>query len=334
MLPLQTKRKHQFQFMKEKDFVNRNSAKWTHVLNMVSKKSMASGEDLAEAYLDITSDLAYSQTHYPDSSTTNKLNELAFLLHNHIYKREPTKWSRFITIWTRELPTIMYECRKSLLFSFIVFMFFTLVGVFSQLHDAEYARLILGDSYVNMTLENINQGVPTHVYNTSPEIDDFIYITINNLLVDLKTFVSGIFTSLGTIYILFINAIMLGSFQTFFFQQGVGWESVLAIWQHGALEIPACIISGAAGITLGHGWLFPKSYSRFEAFKRSAKKGLKIMMAIIPITIIAGFIESFITRHTEIPDAIRIAAILAEFAFVILYFVVYPFKFRKEAEHV
>lgn len=320
--------------MKEKDFVNRNSAKWTHVQNMVSKRLPASGEDLAEAYLDLTSDLAYAQTHYPGTSTAKKLNELAFILHNHIYQKEPTRWSRLLTIWTQELPTVMYECRKSLLFSFVVFMLFTMVGVFSQMQDPEYARAVMGDSYVEMTLENIRDGRPTHVYASSPKIDSFLLITFNNLMVDLRTFISGIFTSIATIYILFYNAIMLGSFQTFFFQHGVGWESVLAIWQHGALEIPACIISGAAGITLGHGWLFPKTYSRFEAFKRSAKQGMKIMLAIIPITIMAGFIESFITRHTEIPDSIRIAAIVLEFSFIILYFVIYPRRFRKEDGHV
>lgn len=333
-LPLHHERKYEIEQMKEKDFVNRNSDKWMRTLNMLSKKTLASGEDLAEAYLDITSDLAYAQTHYPSSSTTQKLNQLAFSLHNHIYQKEPTRWSRLLTIWTKELPTTMYECRKAMLFSFLVFMLFAMVGVFSQLQDPDYARMIVGDGYVDMTLQNIENGTPTHVYSKDPEMTSFIYITFNNLLVDLRTFVSGIFTSIATIYILFVNAIMLGSFQTFFFQHGAGWESVLAIWQHGALEIPACIISGAAGITLGHGWLFPKTFSRLKAFKQSAKKGLKIMLAIIPITILAGFIESFITRHTEIPDPIRIIAIIGEFAFIILYFVVYPRRFRKEAEHV
>ena len=319
--------------MKEKDFVNRNTAKWSNILSLINKKTMSKGEDLAEAYLDLTSDLAYAQTHYPGSSTTLRLNELAFRLHNKIYRKEPITWKRIVEIWTHKLPKTMYECRKSLLFSFVVTLLFTAVGMFSQLQDSDYVRDVLGNDYVEMTLRNIRNGQPTHVYNSSPEINSFFEITVNNLLVDLRTFVLGIFTSLGTIFILFYNGIMLGSFQTFFFQHEVGWESVLAIWQHGALEIPAMIISGAAGITLGHGWLFPKTYSRFEAFKRSAKKGLKIMMAIIPITIIAGFIEAFITRHTEIPDPIRIATIVFEFAFVIFYFVIYPRRFRKEAEN-
>ena len=311
-----------------------NTAKWHRISMYVSNNVLSTDDDIAEAYLDLTSDLSFAQTHYPDSHTTKKLNELAFQLHNKIYRKEPTRWSRLLKVWTEDLPRVMYECRKSLLFSFVVFMLFTLIGVFSQLQDKEYARDVVGNSYVEMTIENIRNGKPTHVYSSSPEVASFIEITFNNLMVDFRTFVAGIFTSIGTIIILFFNGIMLGSFQTFFFQYGVGWESVLAIWQHGALEIPACIISGAAGITLGHGWLFPKTYSRLEAFKRSAKQGLKIMLGVVPITILAGFIESFITRHTELPTSLRTTTIIVEFSFIIFYFVIYPRKFRKENRHV
>ena len=320
--------------MKEKDFVRLNTAKWHRISMFVSNDVLSTDDDIAEAYLDLTSDLSFAQTHYPDSITTKKLNELAFQLHNKIYRKEPTRWSRLLKVWTEDLPRVMYECRKSLLFSFVVFMLFTLIGVFSQLQDQDYARDVIGNSYVEMTINNIRNGKPTHVYSSSPEVASFIEITFNNLMVDFKTFVAGIFTSIGTIIILFFNGIMLGSFQTFFFQYGVGWESVLAIWQHGALEIPACIISGAAGITLGHGWLFPKTYSRLEAFKRSAKQGLKIMLGVVPITILAGFIESFITRHTELPTPVRITTIIVEFSFIIFYFVIYPRKFRNENRHV
>ncbi len=312
--------------MKENVFIKKNIEKW---------KNMSAGtnidpEAMADAYLDLTSDLAYVQTHYPDSPLNESLNDMAFKMHNIIYRKKGNTFPKFIKIWTEGLPKIMYESRYVLLFSFAIFMLFTLFGVISQINNTDYAKDVLGVEYVSQTIENIEQGKPTDIYNSEPETSMFLSITLNNLLVDLKTFAYGIFTSLGAIIILFYNAIMLGSFQTFFFQYGVGWESVLSIWQHGALEIPAIIISGAAGITLGNGWLFPKSYSRLQAFKLSAKKGLKIMLGVIPITIIAGFIESFITRHVETPTPIRIAAIVVEFAFVIFYFVLLPMKYRNK----
>ena len=316
--------------MKENVCIQKNQDKWKKASDELNINSWQSPDVLADMYLDITSDLAYAQTHYPESQIIDSLNNLAFRMHNTIYKKKSGGFKRFVEIWTKDIPKIMYESRKMLWLSFIAFMVFTLFGMISQLHDQDYARTVMGEGYVDMTIHNINQGKPTDVYSSSPEVSSFLAITLNNLLVDLKTFAAGIFTSLGTILILFFNGIMLGCFQTFFFQYGVGWESVLAIWQHGALEIPACIISGAAGITLGHGWLFPKTYSRMEAFKISAKKGLKIMLAIIPITVIAGFIEGFITRHTELPTSLRITTIVIEFAFIIFYFIILPMKYKNK----
>ena len=48
------------------------------------------------------------------------------------------------------------------------------------------------------------------------------------------------------------------------------------------------------------------------------------MVGIAPIIVMAGFIEGYLTRHTETPDAIRGLFIFLCLAFVLLYFVWYP----------
>ena len=103
----------------------------------------------------------------------------------------------------------------------------------------------------------------------------------------------GLLTSFGTGYMLLSNGIMVGAFQTFFYQHDLLWESSLAIWLHGTLEIWAIIVAGAAGLALGNGWLFPGTYSRVESFRRGAKRGLKIVIGTVPVFIMAGFIEGF-----------------------------------------
>ena len=121
---------------------------------------------------------------------------------------------------------------------------------------------------------------------------------------------------------------MIGAFQMFFFQHDLLWESMLAIWLHGTLEIWSIIVAGAAGLALGNGWLFPVTYSRLESFKRGAKRGVKIVVGTIPIFIMAGFIESFITRHTELPNILRLSLILISLAFIIFYYIYLPNKKR------
>ena len=123
---------------------------------------------------------------------------------------------------------------------------------------------------------------------------------------------------------LLYNGILIGAFQTFFYQLGLLWESSLAIWLHGTLEIWAIIVAGAAGLALGNGWLFPGTYSRLESFKRGAKKGLKIVVGTVPVFIMAGFIEGFITRHTGLPDTLRLGFILLSLSFILFYYIYLP----------
>lgn len=322
--------------MKESEFIQINGAKWRGIEAFVegttkANTSKITPEELADAYLDLTSDLAFSRTNYPESQTTTYLNNLTFDLHNRIYRKERMRWERFKRIWTHKIPLTLYQARNALLLSLVAFLVFTIFGVISQINSPGYASKVMGSYYVEMTLENINKGKPTDVYASEPEVDTFLMIVFNNLWVDLRTFLGGILTSFGALIILLYNGLMLGCFQTFFFQHGVGWESVLSIWQHGALEIPTIILSGAAGITMGNGWLFPGTYSRYEAFKRSAKRGLIILAGVAPVTIVAAFIEGFLTRHTEFPTLLRIIAIVLELAFIICYFGILPFKRGKEA---
>ena len=125
------------------------------------------------------------------------------------------------------------------------------------------------------------------------EVNMFLGITINNIKVAVYAFVFGVLLGIGTLYIMLQNGIMLGSFQYFFFDKGLGWESVRTIWIHGTIEISVIIIAGCAGLVLANGMLFPGTYTRIESFRRGVVNGMKIMLSTVPFFIIAGFLEGF-----------------------------------------
>lgn len=310
--------------MKEVTFIRRNIEKWKATEKVVEQAAKLSPDQLADAYTDLTADLSFAQTHFPNSRITIYLNNLASALHNTIYRNKREKWSRIITFWSQEVPHAMYNGRRELLTSFIIFVASVLIGVLSAANDENFVRLILGNSYVDMTLDNIARGEPMAVYSGASEVPMFLQITLNNIMVSFNCFAMGLLTSFGTGYMLLVNGIMIGAFQTFFYQHGLLWESTLAIWLHGTLEIWAIIVAGAAGLALGNGWLFPGTYSRIESFRRGAKKGLKMVVGTVPIFIMAGFIEGFITRHTELPDLLRLGLILTSLAFIIFYYIYLP----------
>lgn len=306
--------------MREALFVKQNSIKW----ESYEKIKASRPDELAERFIEITDDLAYAKTFYPKSKTTAYLNGLAARLHQSIYINKKEKKSRFFTFWKTELPFIFYQYRNQLLYSATFFLFFTCIGALSAGHDDTFVRLILGDDYVNMTNANIDKGDPFGVYKQHDPFMMFLMIALNNIRVSCFAFVFGILCSVGTVVLLMYNGIMLGSFQYYFFSKGLGMASVLVIWIHGTLEISAIVISGAAGLILGNSLLFPKTYSRLISFKRGAKDGLKIIIGLIPLFIIAALLESFVTRHTSMPTWLSGSILATSFFFIIWYVVIYP----------
>lgn len=316
--------------MREAAFVKQNKDKWLKFESLLQNKKTVSPEVLSSIYLEVSDHLSYAQTFYPNSNTVIYLNEIASSAHQRIYSNKKESRNRFLSFYLREFPSQFYAFQKQLLLSFIIFLLFAAIGAFSAAHDASFVRSVLGDEYVNMTLENIANKDPMAVYKEMSSSDMFLGITLNNIKVGLMAFSLGILGGLGTIFILMQNALMLGSFQYFFFDKGVFWESVRTIWIHGTIEISVIIVAGCAGLVIGKSILFPNTYSRLRSFTMGVKNGLKIIMSTIPFFVVAGFLEGFVTRLTEMPGWLSVAIITASLGLILFYYVYYPIYLHKK----
>jgi len=315
--------------MREAQFVKRNADKWRDIEeNPPAAGRQADPDELVDNFVELTDDLSYARTFYPDANVTRYLNGLAAQMHRGLMQNRREDQGRFVSFWKYELPTLFYQSQRLLLVATLVFLAACVLGWVSAAHDNTFVRLILGDAYVNMTLENIKKGDPLGVYNSMDQGTMFVQITLNNIYVAFRTFIFGLFASFGTVVMLFYNGVMLGSFQYFFFERGLLLDSVLKIWIHGTLEISAIVIAGCAGLTVGNSLLFPGTFSRMESFKRGMKQGLKIAIGLVPIFITAGFLESFVTRLT-LPAPVSAGIILVSAAFIIWYFVIYPIQLNR-----
>ncbi len=310
--------------MRENIFIEQNKEKWQDFEELLKEKKR-NPDKISESFVEITDDLSYARTFYTNRSVRLYLNGTAQQIFRDVYKNKRVKWHKLIDFWTTDLPATMYMIRKDLLLATLIFIGALLIGVFSTMQDIDFVRVILGDDYVNLTEENIARGDPMAIYKSSDEIEMFFGITFNNLRVALMCFVMGAFFCVGSIFVALYNGIMLGSFQYFFYAKDVLIDSLFAVWLHGTLEISAIVIATAAGITMGKGLLFPGTLSRLESFQISARRGMKVMIGLFPVIVMAGFIESFLTRYTDMPLLIRGAVILLSFIFIMGYFVIYPY---------
>ncbi|MCR4030498.1 MULTISPECIES: stage II sporulation protein M [Flavobacterium] len=317
--------------MREIAFIKQNKEKWLEFELAIFGKAKKNPDELANLYIQMMNDLAYAQTYYPKSKTVVYLNHLASQIYQKIYKTKRTDRNQFIDFFKIDVPLLVYEYKRYLLYAFALFFVTVSIGVISARYDQDFVRLILGDEYVNMTLENIKKGNPMAVYGSGSNWGSFIGITVNNLFVGAKCYFYGIFAGIGTFTIFLQNCIMLGSFQYFFYEQGVFWKSVRGIWIHGSMEIFAIVIETTAGFILGASILFPKTFSRLNSFKIGFKNSFKIFLSTFPFTISAGFLEGFITRYSiDMPNWLSSFIILITLAIISFYYLIYPFIVHKK----
>ncbi|MFO8054297.1 MAG: stage II sporulation protein M [Bacteroidales bacterium] len=310
--------------MQEATFIRNNNPRWKEAERFLKAKRNISPERLATIFTQLNDDLAYARTYYPNSRTVKYLNQLTIQFHQKINISKKYNLRRIYDFFRYHYPLLIYKNRIFLFYSFLIFALSASIGALSAANDQHFVRLIMGDNYVEMTLENIKKGQPTGIYKSMEPLPMFAYITLNNIRVAFITFGAGILAALGTGFLLLQNGIMLGSFQYFFAQHNVLQESAMAIWMHGALEIFSIIVAGAAGLVLGNSLLFPGTYPRLVSLKKGAQQGVRIVFGLLPFFIIAGFIESYLTRHAQI-NWLSLMIIGASVLIILGYFFIYPF---------
>lgn len=314
--------------MREAQFLKQNAEKWRQYETEVHH--FDNPDTFADRFIELTDDLAYARTFYPQSNTARYLNGITSLFHQKIYRNKKEKSSRITSFWQYELPYLFKQYHWQLLYAFLFFIVFCFAGALSAKYDDSFLRIILGDGYVNMTNENIEKGDPFGVYGNSGSFVMFLEIAFHNIQVAFISFVLGITFSIGTVLLLIQNGIMVGAFLQFFIARHMGQQAVLAIFIHGTIELSVIVIASCAGLILGNGLLFPKTYSRWHSVMKGGRDGMKIVFGLIPFFMLAAFLESYVTRHYQhMPAWSKLAILVSSITLIIWYFIIYPIQLHK-----
>lgn len=306
--------------MKEARFIALNKEKWSE---MEKWQELDSGR-LAANFVELSDDLAFARTFYPGSDVVGYLNRLISHYQVSINSGRPERKGGLLKFWKLDFPLLIAREYKTLCFALFFFLLSAGIGAFSVAHDVDFAQLILGRGYMDMTIENIRSGKPMGVYGTMEEWNMFVSITVNNIKVSFVAFALGLFFSVGTLWILFRNGVMVGVFNYFFYQHELLSHSLSSTMAHGTFELTAIVLAGGAGLIMGNSFLFPGTYTRLHSFRQGALTGIKIIVGLIPFFVIAGWIESFITRHTDQTPLVGVVCVVLSVAGIVAYFVVYP----------
>lgn len=313
--------------MTESTFAERYRGKWAEIEEQLHSETNKNADTLASQYVELSEDLSYAQTYFPNSRTVHYLNQLAIKAYTTLLEAKRTEKNAFLQFWQIDLPEVFWRNRNYFLYSLLLFCLFAGIGIVSSLYEKEeFTNLILGPFYVQMTIENIENENPFGVYEDKDPIFMFLRIFFNNIRVAFFAFAMGLLSFIGTSIIILENGIMLGTFFTLFHEYNLLAESLLTVYIHGTLEISAIVLGSAAGLRLGSSFMFPKSYSRVASFTTASRDGIKIIISTIPLFFVASVLESFVTGYIGEGWLIKSLIILASLGFVGWYYFILPYQ--------
>jgi uncharacterized membrane protein SpoIIM required for sporulation len=306
--------------LREGLFIKKNKDRWERVQNETTKDA----DEIAKDFVQLVDDLGYAKTFYPGSRATKYINSLASRIYLNIYSNRREESNRFVSFWKYDVPLTVKKHHRIIIVSLIIFFIFFAVGFFSASREPEFVREVLGAGYVNMTEQNIEEGNPFGVYQDPNAVVMFIRIMINNIMVSFIYFSKGILLGIPSLVSLGKESIRLGAFEHMFYVRGLGLQAVTTVLIHGLLELAAIIIACAAGVVMGTSFLFPGTKRRLHAFQQGTKDGVKMVVGLVPVFVIAAFYEGFITRYYTMPLPLNLLILFTSAIFIIWYFIVYP----------
>lgn len=290
--------------MEEREFVAGSREVWERLASAVALvrsrgvKGMGAPalRQMHEDYRHAAADLAYSQTHYPRSETTAYLNRLVGSAHGELYGDRPRRIGAAWRFVTREYPRLVRRCWRPVLLSAAILSAAVVLGWVLVYTDPALARLTLPEAFRDTVGEVMERDATADggVWAAmAPAIS--AAITVNNVQVSLTVFAGGITFGALTAWALVRNGLLLGVLAGAFGQAGESLSFWSLIVPHGAIELPAIALAGGAGLMLAGALLFPGDLPRSQALRAVAPDAVRLVLGVVPLLIVAGLIEGFVT---------------------------------------
>jgi uncharacterized membrane protein SpoIIM required for sporulation len=99
----------------------------------------------------------------------------------------------------------------------------------------------------------------------------------------------------GTLYVMGLNGALNGALLALVYRAGYGNDLVSFMIGHGVIELSCIFLAGGAGLLIGSAFLMPGDLSRADALKVRGLDAIRLIAGCVPVLVVAGIIEGFIS---------------------------------------
>jgi uncharacterized membrane protein SpoIIM required for sporulation len=248
-------------------------------------------QELALLYRQTASDLASIREDPSTRNLAHYLNQLLGRAHNLIYMGRRAKPWGIVKFYRETFPQVFHDTLPYTVTATAIFFAMAAAGLMVAMVDPGFSRYFLGNAMMD-TIEK--RQMWTHSIVTVKPMESSAIMT-NNLSVSLTTFALGITAGLGTVLMLAFNGLLLGVVSAACWRAGMFGQLASFVAPHGVIELPAIFIAGGAGLLLAKGMLFPGTLPRRASLALEGGRAVRLVLGIIPMLIVAGTIEGFVS---------------------------------------
>lgn len=279
-------------------FVKRRRPEWEllskHLHDLAAKRlTLAQLSDLDRLYRRAAADLAHAQVVYQGTDAVRFLNQLCARAYGTIYRRRESRLGAAKEFFAATYPRAVRAELRYVALAAILMGLGALCGALAVAVDPAAADLLVPDSIQAIvanrrlwTDELLSQAAPNELA---------LAILTHNLVVTAGAFALGVTMGLGTVAVLLINGLHIGSVLCFCFQRGLGWPLLSFMSAHGPVELSVIAIAGGAGLMVGHALLEPGELPRADALKTRSLMAVKLVLGAAPALVAIGLIEGFVS---------------------------------------
>jgi uncharacterized membrane protein SpoIIM required for sporulation len=293
-------------------FLKARKADWQALSTLLDKAehdirrlTTAEINDLGRLYRAASSDLALAQRDYPRHRLTQYLNQLVARGHSVLYRHEAVGVNRILGFVLSGFPQI-YRQNVWFIVAATLLFFIPAIG----------AGLAIGIQPDNdrwllpAETQELHQQLEEHRLWTEIPIEERPYsaffIMRNNIQVAFLAFGGGVLAGLPSVYLLAYNGVMFGGLLGLTFHYGLAFDLLTFVFGHGFLELTVIMITGGAGLRLGWAVIRPGFLKRSDALRLAAGQAVWLVLGCIPLLVVAGTIEGFISPSEQIPWAVKL----------------------------
>jgi uncharacterized membrane protein SpoIIM required for sporulation len=248
-------------------------------------------QELGLLYRQAAADLSALREDPTGKSYARFLNLLLSRAHNTIYAGEKSSPRSILHYYRYTYPQIFRNNFHLIHAAFLLFLMGAVAGMLLALTRPDFLHAFLPPRILD-SIDHHKMWTDS-VVSIAPAASSGIMT--NNITVSFLAFVYGLTGGVLTVLLLVFNGVLIGAVGTACWLNDMSLPLWSFVAPHGVLELPGIFIAGGAGLRLAQGLLFPGLLSRRDALVKAGGEAVRLLMGVVPVLIIAGLIEGFIS---------------------------------------